>query len=683
MSISIKEIMKDTWKAHKEHISVYQDETKLAFIHSSPNEIMDFAVIAQKMPDGSISCSVGEYNKGEVILTRDTSPLFYHNNQDDTIRELCKMLDGSISRQLVERYVHTLPERIRSKAPVDKLVASEKKAIEDRIMNFLNVDQEALNLIRFSDFPTIRAYKYYSDRKDETIHTYRTQAAQTYPIMANLIAERITTRHAVDNSNPLLAVLIEAMGKNSLGENIISKGLMKRFVNKQFAPNAVPLERLLFDLSELPPDWFPKDQENWNAFCDITATIGQTFRNPEIKMETLYKSCAGDWVGFKERLALAFADTRPPDGATKNDMDYLEKAIDFKSISKLPKAQIQEMAEMISQKMPLPDNVSAHALEDYIVKKYAPDSSRDALDEACENFKILVKTFQDTILMPTAAYASQLNNPRLNFGAQTSLAILAKSMLTEGKSAIAILESTRKGTNLIMELSRKSAPAVKEKKIESDCCVSPEDIEILKRTHAWDGNVEFPYVYPPIQAPNGVYIVPLLSINQISREGECMRHCVGDNYVGRCIQGTSNIFSFRSVSESGEVMHLSTMDISPNNSSMKISCNLGYQNTKNIPANAKQAENWFRHNHLHMMSPGKIQTSSALEETGVIIQKTCGFDWKSADNIQERMRPWGSMISKTYRIPLDKFLDIQTMQDVAHLLNPALKVKKSPEMSPI
>ena len=206
-------------------------------------------------------------------------------------------LDSNPPSSLAKKSIEVLSDSIKNvqvKAliPKNDMILNEDKRIEKSGINVLMqyLDKEALNVLKNVDNFQWKDYIFYSgtDEKAE----FRRQAAKTFPLLANYLSSKFSLRQAIDNKESLNKSLIEVFGQDESGNNRLSKGIIKRLSGLDYPMNGLPIEKIISSLTEIPPDWFPKDRNEWDAFCDITATVGTIL--PSItpnSLSTLYTGC--------------------------------------------------------------------------------------------------------------------------------------------------------------------------------------------------------------------------------------------------------------------------------------------------------------------------------------------------------------------------------------------------------
>lgn len=189
--------------------------------------------------------------------------------------------------------------------------------------------------------PSLITVAYYGDRTiPEQESDDRIQIAKVYPLLAGMIQADQAIRDAVRDRQPVQEMLMEKTGLSKAGLKALSKlkeplpdSAALQEGEEMFAQNALGIQRRVMTkfsgkssletalrvLSELPPDWFPKNDESWKAFSDtlfsMAIPVSSLIGTP---VPDLLKSAKGDWVGFRKVLANA-ADL-DPDGFDRRRM---------------------------------------------------------------------------------------------------------------------------------------------------------------------------------------------------------------------------------------------------------------------------------------------------------------------------------------------------------------------------
>jgi hypothetical protein len=163
--------------------------------------------------------------------------------------------------------------------------------------------------------------------KDPELAKLRLQASKAFPILAGMIADNPLIAEKVDTMEPIQPLLIERTGltKGSLkklgklafaipaepvfsdedafeGRDALGVLRDRRFVNR----GNVSLDTALLNLSQMPPDYTPKDDKEWRAYLAIlictAVPLGNALGKDPIEF---LKPSKGNWVAYKDSLARA------------------------------------------------------------------------------------------------------------------------------------------------------------------------------------------------------------------------------------------------------------------------------------------------------------------------------------------------------------------------------------------
>jgi hypothetical protein len=513
---------------------------------------------------------------------------------------------------------------------------------------------------------------------------------------------------------------------------LLTKGHLNRIRGCAWPTNGIAVNQLVYAVASLPPDWFPKDRENWDAFCDLIATVGGTLRQASgLSLETLFQGCAGKWADFKVRMAHASTDTRPPEGVAEIDEPRLKAVIPWSLLEKLPKEKIRAAARKIAstlETMPedflnaeqrgalpphqvLPTGVSREAVENWICRLYAPDVSRDFLNAACIDAEFMLDAFARKIVLPLAMNEAGVEDVPISSVHYGQAVEAAASVLFTGKSAINIIESVRhfqSRRTLIMAAGNPNAEDNAKQVTEAEARRLHEENIRRKRSEGIKAIMSIPQEIPEngweplcdiIKAPNEVYIVPLTSQNLLMDEGRGMTRvghyaddpavcvnadgtmglnmCVGINgYDDMCRNRGYHMFSLRRLTEDGKSFRrLSCVCFNPVgvDHSLKVHQHYGSQN-KTPSDDSKRALEWFQE--------AVISGNIALNLEGVNsrirrskstdeIKNICGYDWRNRQAILAAMTPWGTYVGKKYRkMGVDEFGREAGIMKTALLIEP-------------
>ncbi|MXX87924.1 MAG: hypothetical protein F4213_13195 [Boseongicola sp. SB0677_bin_26] len=222
--------------------------------------------------------------------------------------------------------------------------------------------------------PSSRAVSFYGVR-DPELSQFRRQAADAFPVLAGLIADRPAIADAVDSGRPLQPLLSEATGLTKAGLKRMGKVTMPVNSESAFSHDeriggtdalgvnrtrmtrvsvTVPIETALSSLAGLPADRVPSANPEWTAYNDILAGMVLPVCNAtEVERAALLGACNGSWADFRESLAKA--GDMPPDSLDRRAMtlvtiDAVEALRMFSRTAVMP----QILASISSTREPVP-----------------------------------------------------------------------------------------------------------------------------------------------------------------------------------------------------------------------------------------------------------------------------------------------------------------------------------------
>ena len=447
--------------------------------------------------------------------------------------------------------------------------------------------------------------------------------------------------------------------------------------------SGVPIDRIVGALAELPADWMPKTRPDWDAFCDLVAvTTRDVMDTTGTPLRTLFEGCGGKWAELRERMIRAYADTRPPEGALEEDIPKLEEGIDWRALQALPRDKVAAAAITAAEALDV--GLDRAHVAGWITRRVAPDLSRGALMGAFAEMNEMVGSFARKVVMPAAArQATELAGARQHMLAyQHHVAALqaAARILLPGKSFVRLMEMTRTYINHGTDILGAGCPA------KTDAKLKEEDARRRARINAdaamrigIDPAAPIPEdgwapLCPILEAPNGVWIVPLTDAELLEDEGRGwsgsslnkdssigLSICVGvsPTYKNNCRRQGEHILSFRELGgkEGATFTRLACMQIAAvgaGETTLRAIQFMGDHNNYTPPEGATRAWEWFQQQVLG----GAVKLNyEAIRERMVEARKHltdevelgCGYDWKNATRIAEAMRPWASFVGKKHR----------------------------------
>lgn len=611
----------------------------------------------------------------------------------------------------LRRFTQTMDDkRISARLPMDKLRASEEKRFDlngiAEVKTFIN--EETVTCLRAVEDLTWGDYNFYNETEQKGL--MRKQAAQMYPLLAGIMARRFTLKMAIDQMKPLVEAIEKSFTPPLTKENpepkpLLTKAALSRLRGIGFSTSGVAPEKLGQAISQLPPDWFPKKTEDWKpedwkAFCDLTATVGTWMKDVTgTPLSMLYEGCAGKWGDLRDRIVRSFADTRPPGGADEDGVKLMTDLIPWKELEKLPREKIPaaavECAERIKDQ--LPNGVTQDGVEDWIIRLNAPARDREIISNACLEVAQMSDTFANKVLIPLAAnelYRLGTQDIYAGYDSIQTASETSAKVLFSGKSAVKIFELVRTYTGLALAVQSGGTidpqQAEKDKALMENAELEKKRREIAlieKEKEAIKGAMMvgidptspipddgWAPMTPILQAPNGLYIVPLTDPKMLTEEGQgwnggdrnnpdgsegnCL--CVGtfNGYAHGCRNEGKQIISIRQPTPEGArpYVRLSTCclyQLKPEDNELRIQEHRGVRNG-NVPEEAQIAFNWYKseieHGRITLNRDGIMRrVNAARKQISDQIANSCGYEWRERNRIEWAMAPWGSLVDKKWR----------------------------------
>ena len=350
--------------------------------------------------------------------------------------------------------------------------------------------------------PSAHAVHYYGTTDvEQTVQTYRRQAAASYPLLAGIIAENPKIALAVDAGEPIQPLLMERTGLDKASLKRVSglrtplkpgalftdrrdmHGVDALGIDRQrsiMTSAALDLDEALRTLSAMPPDRTPRDDAEWIAFSDIMAGCAVPLRNAYgIEATTILEAAKGNWVKYRETLAKA--------------ADFDVAAFDRATIA-LTSVDAMEVIDKFSRTAILPMLLAA--IDDAGVE-LPPVTSEFILQSESAAFRIITgraKNVAGEIFESARRYAGRVN---------------------------AIMEAM----NVAVDTDRTLETAL---------------ARIGRMTEQ-----EFPVFAEDFTASNGLVVAPFRHFDDFVQESRRLGHCVGqsDYYTRKARRGDSILFS--------------------------------------------------------------------------------------------------------------------------------------------
>lgn len=553
-----------------------------------------------------------------------------------------------------------------------------EKSVKDRFQkNGLSefqdlMDIKAIQALESMDDFSWAEYAFYAEKgvKGER----RKQAAAVYPLLASNITSRLSIKSAVDNENSLNDPLMKSFGTKEDGSNRVSKGLLKRLqgVHLRQEGDVVPNQKIISDLIDLPPDWAPSSEQEWDAYITLSASVGTILQNSTgMPLSTLYDGCKGKWLDFLRRCAIGYRDTRPPEGLQQEDFDKIKGIVNWKSIEK---ADWEDRGDIIKREIAkiesVPDGVDIEDLQNWLDNIYTPDCSKQSIVNASRDINDLITQFANNVMIPLLVRLTD-DESIVDAGMfYDNIVEQSAKILFANKSAPNIFEIGRKWHNRLAEFNEEIYGI--DKKVAS-----------LKEHSQKFGPNGWAGLTDDIVAPNGVFITVLNNADLLSQEGRSLNHCVG-GYNNTCKRMGHHIISFRESDNKGNLQRLSTLEIGPvtrTSSTIDVLQHRGRGN-KNPPQKAAEAQKWFVRNLESGAIPihfDSIEESLALSTTKTTkISNLCGYNFRNSEYVSRAFDIWKDFMPKQYRkMNIREFSTCPEVQDVINEINSSYSLMKS------
>jgi len=618
-------------------------------------------------------------------------------NAYDTVRLLGNG-EGSFIQGFLDAYLRKLDDpRLRLLLPLSGLRGELEALFHNRGLDAVydGLNKDAVRIVSYCPEATWGTYAFYAEPGEKG--EIRRQAADSYPMLSTVIAQRLSLRRAVDRKESLQAGLRLACGvKPGTEEPLIGKGLLKRLVGLSWPTGGLPSLGVVRHLAQISPDWFPKTPESWNAFCDVSASVLTVMTAvTDNSLDTLLAGCGGNWEDLRFRLGRAYAETRPPEGTTEESFAYFKSVIPWKLLDReRDPDKVCVLIDRTVSDMTVPEGILADDVRAWLTGLYAPACDREALVAACADVRDTIAVFGAKVVAPLAARASMMADIIMSPDRSMILQGVSSNILFSGQSAVSILETSRHIHSQIAALQEAGNPPedilagekaraelnekLRQATLESSLLRLRDGSELHNKLEEW------PAISSIVQAPNGVFCVPLTTKAHLSDEGKYLSHCVG-GYSGTCMKGDS-IVSFRILPTSGDIfpISLSTVQIGPavRGKPLDVRQHRARQNKKPDTAAADALE-WFLTQSLH--NPNFInydgQKKFLSQQAGLAtsLQVMCGYDWTSLSSVEMAVSPWRQryLPKKLRKLSVPELEQLPEIETLARLFNPAFDRMKA------
>lgn len=284
----------------------------------------------------------------------------------------------------------------------------------------------------------------------------------------------------------------------------------------------------------------------------------------------------------------------------------------------------------------------------------------------------MAECFSTVCVLPLAAHASPTSTVSMTPELLHRSAAAARAMLLGGRSAADIADLQRRW-------HQERAAILDGTRMLQD-----------ERNAELRGEIEeggWPSLTATVQAPNGLWLVPLTNAAELADEGSHgvdangvagLHHCVG-SYANRARSCDCHIVSVREIDGKGGYRRLSTVEfgaIQPGSDRLSVKQNKARGNGS--PTNeVKDAVNWYMASVAGGLLPINRSQIAAFLESGALpedgIERLCGYDWKERDLLNAAVAPWGRFVAPAFRgMDLDGVMDSKEIATLSELIPPEI-----------
>lgn len=550
-------------------------------------------------------------------------------NENEARSWLWPLLQGRVDKNVLEALNLAGMEEAASAAFATAIASAAAK---------LSVDHRAVDILSRSGEPNVALLEFYSGEGEKADN--RRQQAGLYPMFSDVLASRFQLKITIDRRDGSLAdKLAKALSTDAYS---ITPAVLKRFSHAERVPEDCNVSSIMMLAQAVPPDWLPKGGEDFEAFCHIATAVGENLISPQEFIPSLTKSCGGKWA---ELLAKIVKAAYPPPRKPKpqpNDVPRLEGPVTERPpIEAAPVAQGQELVPVDPNYVP-------------------PPPAALAVRYSLRGMKDMVLQFADNVIMPMAAHRQSSDEVFISPDLRRECERQAEKVLLSGRPIAEVADLARRFHQEQYKIMEGSPVLQNERK---------------RYVAALSGG-GWPGLTNEVQAPNGLYIVPLKTTQQLKDEGAKLNHCVG-GYTAKAERCESHIVSVRRLVDDHKVESLSTCEIAGiSGPSGPFTSRQHYTtgNTTPSPA-AQQAIGWY----LSGLESGDIPVNwnqiKLFKESDVkkadAIERYCKYDWRDPDLLFEATVPWYPLLSKNYRdLDLEGMVDHPEMEAISAVIPP-------------
>lgn len=283
----------------------------------------------------------------------------------------------------------------------------------------------------------------------------------------------------------------------------------------------------------------------------------------------------------------------------------------------------------------------------------------------------MLNSFAEVAVLPMAAHA----------GRSGHVIMTPEMMMAASRSALAMLASGRTAGE-VADLQRRWHQ-------ERAAIMNGTRLMQEERNARIRGGIEeggWPALSVPVQAPNGLWLVPLTSPRELSDEGAHeqdangvmgLRHCVG-SYAAKAKKCDCHIVSVRKVDDRGRYKRITTVEfeaLKPGIDRLHARQNLGDGNGK-APAESTDAVNWY----IASVASGSVSLNreqiAVFLDAEIVpddgVERICGYDWRDRNILNAAVGPWGPFVAQAFRKPLDQILEMDEIAGITRMAAPEI-----------
>lgn len=612
-----------------------------------------------------------------------------------------------LARRSIENFALKVAKEIdiemAENLPFEKLIEQEKIRV-DAFRNKLlkGIDQDILmSLLNINQGHDSSIYNWFTDQTSEKIE-YRRQAIKLFPLFAKEIVQIKMIRDAVDNGESLVSALQATVASG------ISKATLNRLREIAVDTGILSLRMFLEMANNMPPEWIPQNNQNEiqimaNMLTNATYLIAEC----EFKENIIFRDVKGRWKEFRDRVSREIIVQRAPENANQEHMERLtEIAKHLEKIkSKVSIEFIKGLAEIWGEKIEAETNGALNKthVSGWLSSTAAPEGCTDTIIRETTTEVIgMIRELVDQVVIPAGIKdipATMSINIKPDQSHQIFLRT-AKSVLGD-KGFVGIIETlnTYRGNVVINRASVLNSDL--EIKIElMNELLNLNDHHYIFGLNMGKSKMEWEPLTDIVQAPNGLWVVPLTNDRHLYYEGSHGRdpygslglsHCCSwmNSYnSNNCFKNGHHILSVRKLIK-GRYFRIGTVEynkLSPDN--YKLSrIQFKYFGNGEPPEDGVAALRWYE----RAIEEGEVEVNkkifenNRLQNTLNVINgenlddsvrsnfiRVAQYNWKEKDNFVKMYEAWSPIMPKSWRkAGPDGFVQIDDIKTVKKFAAPA------------